>query len=141
MKLIKSLFVLALFSGFSLTCYNCEKDNNSNQFTNKLTLGTGMNGFNLTGEGSVFYQVGGSVMIYFCLESAEDMKGRSVVLDFYTAGGSLVNTITRANPQSYGHILLSSFEWLGEKGNFKVKGSLIDSTGNKLIASKDFTIM
>jgi hypothetical protein len=120
----------------------CKKDDSSG-FSNKISLGTGIditNAFNLSGEGSTFTQIGGSVIIYFRLESADDMNGETVILDFLTSSGSLINTITRPAAQSYGHIMVSSFEWLGSKGNFTVKAYLNPSTGKKLIASKDFTI-
>lgn len=141
MKRIVYISKLVLVSIVLFGFIHCEDDNNDSDFKDELKLGTGMTGFELTGEDSTFIQTGGSIFLYFRLESKEDMAGRTVVLDFLTSGGSLINTITRPNPQEYGHIMLSSFEWLGGTGNFTVKGYLADSTDKVLIATRDFRIM
>ena len=117
---------------------SCKKS--SSEFSDKITLGTGASGFTITGESTSFTQVSGSVIIYIRIESEEDMAGRTIVLDFETASGSLINTITRPQAQDYGHILLSSFDWLGDKGNFTVNAYLADGTEKILITSQDFTI-
>jgi hypothetical protein len=116
---------------------SCEE---KSEFTDALTLGTGMSGFTITGESSSFTQTSGSVVIYYRLESEEDMAGRTAVLDFETSSGSLINTITRPQAQDYGHIQLSSFEWLGSTGTFVMKAYLADGVDKIFIAEKEFTI-
>jgi hypothetical protein len=68
------------------------------------------------------------------------MAGRTVVLDFLTSGDDLINTITRDQAQDYGHIMLSSFEWLGGTGNYKINAYLADGNDKIFIATTDFTI-
>jgi hypothetical protein len=141
MKKSIQLFIVAFAMLFTFS--NCKKDSTSSEFTNKITLGTGTeatNAFNLTGESSTFYQVGGSALIYFRLESADDMGGSTVILDFETTGGSLINTISRPAVQNYGHIMVSSFNWEWQTGNYTVKAYLLVTGTKKFIASKDFTI-
>jgi hypothetical protein len=116
---------------------SCEE---KSEFSDKLTLGTGMSGFTITGESSTFTQTSGSVVIYYRLESEEDMAGRTAVLDFETSSGSLINTITRPQAQEYGHLQLSSFEWLGSTGTFVMKAYLADGVDKIFIAEKEFTI-
>jgi hypothetical protein len=55
------------------------------------------------------------------------------------AGSSYVadTSFTFQNPQSYGHIFLSSFT-LSTAGSYQATGVLV--TGNKTIASKAFTV-
>jgi hypothetical protein len=139
----KSLQLFAIIFAILFTFNNCKKDKTSSEFSNLITLGTGIeasNAFNLTGEGSIFYKIGGSALIYFRLESADDMGGSTVELDFETTGGSLINTISRPAAQNYGHIMVSSFDWEWETGNYTVKAYLQETSGRKFIASKDFTI-
>jgi hypothetical protein len=125
------LFVSTIFNG-------CKKDESA--YINELKLGTGMAGFDLIGEGKTFSIPEGSVFLYFRLESADDMAGRTVVLDFLTSGNGLINTITREQAQDYGHIILSSFEWLGGSGSFKINAYLADGNDKIFIATTDFTI-
>ena len=142
MKKSLQLFILVFVIMFTFS--NCKKDDKTtSEFSNKITLGTGVeatNAFNLTGESSTFYEVGGNALIYFRLESADDMGGATVELDFETTGGSLINTISRPAAQNYGNIMVSSFVWEWETGNYTVKAYLQETNSRKFIASKDFTI-
>jgi hypothetical protein len=125
------LFISIIFNG-------CKKE--EDEYVDDLRLGTGMVGFDLTGEASTFIMTEGSIFLYFRLESADDMAGRTVVLDFLTSGDALINTITRDQAQDYGHIMLSSFEWLGGTGNYKINAYLADGNDKIFIATTDFTI-
>ncbi|HBS86596.1 MAG: hypothetical protein A2W91_20475 [Bacteroidetes bacterium GWF2_38_335] len=136
-------FFFALFPVvlFSLVFSGCKKEEDEeSEYSDKLALGTGMSGFDLVGEGTTFTQTSGSVIIYFRLESEADMAGRPVVLDFLTSGGSLINTITRDQAQDYGHIMLSSFEWLGGTGNFKINAYLSEGSEKTFVATINFTV-
>ncbi len=135
-KIIRVIIGITLFTTL-VVLNSCDK---ASEFSNKLTLGTGMSGFDITGESTTFTQTSGSVMMYYRLESEEDMAGRTAVLDFETASGSLINTITRVQAQDYGHIQLSSFEWLGGSGTFVMKAYLADGLDKIFIAKKEFTV-
>ncbi len=122
----------------------CDKESNStsngDQFSNKLTLGTGMNGFTINGETTTFSRIGGSAIIYWRLESAADMGGSAVRIEIskQSASGWISdNSITFPSTQNYGHIMLSSFS-LTNTGNYRATGVLV--TGNVTVASKDFTV-
>jgi hypothetical protein len=135
-KTLFTIFSISIITSLLLLS-SCEE---KSEFTDALTLGTGMSGFTITGESSSFTQTSGSVVIYYRLESEEDMAGRTAVLDFETSSGSLINTITRPQAQDYGHIQLSSFEWLGSTGTFVMKAYLADGVDKIFIAEKEFTI-
>ena len=122
----------------------CKKSSNpassSDQYSNTLTLGTGMSGFTITGETTNFYRVGGRATIYWRLESSADMAGSSVRIAIAKQGtnGFVSDTsFTFASTQSYGHIMLSSFA-LTATGSFRATGILV--TGNVTVATKNFTI-
>lgn len=137
---MKSKFLLTSFSLliFVIIFSGCKKNNS--EFTDELTLGTGMIGFDLTGESSTFTLVDASIFLYFRLESEEDMAGRTVILDFLTSGDDLINTITREQAQDYGHIMLSSFEWWGGTGDFKINAYLDGGAEKIFVATTNFTI-
>ncbi len=130
---------ILLFVFVLITFFACKKEETS-EFQDELKLGTGMSGFDLTGEATTFTMTEGSIFLYFRLESEEDMAGRPVVLDFLTSGDALINTITRDQAQEYGHIMLSSFEWLGGTGNFKINAYLAEGNDKIFIATTNFTI-
>jgi hypothetical protein len=125
-----------------LSMMGCNKnpsDSNS-EFSNKLTLGTGMNGFNLVNEGTTFTRTGANAMIYFRLESAADMAGSNVTIKVEkNSSGTWSNYLSFpfTSIQSYGHIFLSGFS-LSDAGSFRATGIL--ATGSVTIASKDFTV-
>lgn len=118
-----------------LLATGCEKDDSpSDTFSNSLTLGTGLNPsnlFELTGEGTVF--PAGS-LIYFRLESKEDMAGFPVRINIKAAGTDIENLDFPAI-QEYGHIYLSSFV-APAPGNYTATGIL--TSGNKSIATITF---
>jgi len=120
----------------------CDKESNStsDQFSNKLTLGTGMNGFTINGETTNFSRIGGNAIIYWRLESAADMAGSAVRIDISkqsTSGWTSETSFNFPSTQNYGHIMLSSF-FLTSAGNYRATGVLV--TGNVTVASKDFTV-
>ncbi len=98
-------------------------------YMNSLTFGTGVGGtdFDLINPGTTFSVAaeGTTGAIYFKLESAADMAGRTVRL--YINAGTY-DTHDYPNPQSYGHILLSSFR-ITDTGSFTVKGYLVEQVG------------
>jgi len=141
MSIMKNVvFYLILCIGFfSIGCNKNSTDANSG-FSNKLTLGTGMNGFSIVNEGTSFTRIGGNVTIYFRLESAADMAGSSVTIKIEKQSSgtwSSYNSFTFTNPQSYGHIVLSSFS-MPDAGSFRADGIL--ATGSVSVASKDFMV-
>ncbi len=120
----------------TITLSGCTNDDQSkNEFQNELTLGTNLNAanlFELTGTGTTF----SPGTLFFRLESADDMAGSLVSIRITSE--STDTTMTFSNPQSYGHIFLSSFT-LSKTGNYTATGGLV--TGNKTIASINFTIL
>jgi hypothetical protein len=133
---------LLCVSTLVLMLTSCEKTDDSG-FKNKLTLGTGINPsnyFELTDVGTTFTRIGASAVIYFRLESKDDMEGATVLLDFETLDGGLINTISRPQAQSYGHIMVSSFEWMWDTGTYKIKAYLDMPDGRKFIASIEFEV-
>ena len=136
-KIMVPLIILVLFfSG----CDESDSPTSTNQFTNKLTLGTGMDGFTIAGESTNFNLSGGSVIISWRLESSADMAGSNVNIVIHDlSSSSTANDIsfTFTNPQNYGHIMLSSFA-LTNSGSFKAAGILVN--GNVTVASKDFLV-
>jgi hypothetical protein len=135
--ILTTVFFLSLIAG-------CKKDDSgtsSDQFTDNLKLGTGMNAsnFTLTGEGSTFTATPNNV-IYWRLESKDDMAGSAVTIKIeknvngtFTASASFPFT----NPQSYGHIMMSAFPW-NQTGSYRATGIL--TATSKTVASKDFTV-
>jgi len=138
---MKPIVMYALLAGciFSVGCNKNPSDSNSG-FSNKLTLGTGMNGFNLVNEGTSFTRIGSNVTIYFRLESASDMAGSNVAIYIeksISGRWSTYNSFLFTNPQSYGHIMLSSFT-ISDAESFRATGILV--TGNTTVASKEFSV-
>lgn len=115
----------------------CEKTSDStDEFSNSLALGTGMNAsnFTLVGEGTVFQH---GTTIYFRLESKDDMAGSDVRIAINPVGTSNYENRDYPSLQDYGHITISSFS-VANPGNYTATGILL--TGNKTIASVNFTI-
>jgi hypothetical protein len=79
----------------------------------------------LVEEGTSFSLARTGGTVWFRLESASDMGGRAVRL--YVNGGTYA-TDDFANPQSYGHLLLSSFR-ITDLGAFAVKAYLVAQVG------------
>jgi hypothetical protein len=129
-----------------VACIGCKKDSTTSttpdQYTNKLTLGTGMNAtnFTLTGEGTTFTRTTGSAMIYYRLESAADFGGAGISIKIEKQSGTsytLVGTYPYANPQNYGHIIMSAFA-VADVGTFRATGLLTASSTT--VATATFTV-
>lgn len=118
-----------------LLATGCEKDDSpSDTFSNSLTLGTGLNPanlFELTGEGTSF---AASSLVYFRLESKEDMAGSPVRINI-KSGGTDIDNFDYPVLQDYGHIYLASFI-APAAGNYTATGIL--TTGNKSVATINF---
>lgn len=116
--------VLGLVCLASLSFTAC--GSGGDQFSNKLTFGTGIgqggDSFALVNEGTIFTA---PADIWYKLESAEDMAGRTVRL--YINDGTYA---TKDYPaaQDYGHYQLSSFR-ITDVGTFTVKANLVAQVG------------
>ena len=131
----KAIFLV--ISGLLLVACSKKSSDSTDEYSNSLNFGTGLNPtnlFELTGVGTVFAK---STTIYFRLESQDDMGGSAVKIQINKGDGSLYNSFTYTNPQSYGHILLSYFS-IPDAGSYTATGILV--TGNKSVASQNLTI-
>ncbi|NWF50967.1 MAG: hypothetical protein HXY49_10545 [Ignavibacteriaceae bacterium] len=113
---------------------------NNNQFIDRLTLGKGLggNGFQLVEETTTFSD--SSAPIFFKLESKADFEGAPISLRIekkINGVYSFLKDFGYNNPQSNGHVFLSSFT-LNERGEFKAIG--INSYTSIRIASIEFVI-
>lgn len=129
---------IMLFIITGLLLVSCKKTtDNTSEFSNSLQFGTGLNPsnlFELVGVGTVFAK---STLIYFRLESQDDMGGSSIKIQINKGDGSIYNSFTYANLQSYGHIFLTGFS-IPDAGSYTATGILV--TGNKTVASQNLTI-
>lgn len=136
--------ILILFTFASLiVCNSCDKKESEPEFKNEITLGTGLNHanyFELSGVSSEFYSVGGSAIIYFKVESSEDIAGNAILLEFRTMSNGLINSISRPSTQDYGHILISSFEWMWEAGTYKAQAYIVKGDDTQFVAETVFTV-
>jgi hypothetical protein len=110
----------------------------TDEFTNALTVGTGMSGFTLVGETTSFS--GAPVQIYYRLESADDLGGSAIEIRVEKKTGGVYQagpTFSFSNPQNYGHLILSSFT-LSTTGEYRATGVKL-STGTA-IASREFVV-
>lgn len=140
MKKLNLLVIITLLCFFMVACKK-EESPTSSEFVNKLTLGTGMSGFNLIGESTSFTLIGTAINLNFRLESQDDMAGSDVQIRIEKStisGYSFQQTFTFKAAQNYGHIMLSSFSHSFGKGDYKATGVLV--TGNKTISSINYTI-
>lgn len=145
------LFIMFFVTMVVLSVSGCNKkdestptqsDEQSSQYTNKLTLGTSMvaSAFTLGGETSTFTRQGGTAAIFYRLESAADFAGAGVSIKIEKQSGSSYSTIGTypyANPQAYGHIIMSAFA-VTDAGSYRATG-LITASGAS-IASTTFTV-
>jgi hypothetical protein len=131
-KLTGFLLLIILFAS---ACEKKSDSSSSDEFSNSLKLGTGMNAsnFTLTGEGTVF-QAG---TIYFRLECKDDMAGSAVRIAVTQLGTSVVTNHDYPSLQSYGHLYMSSFN-MATPGNYSATGIL--TTSSKTIATINFTV-
>ena len=131
---MKKIFFLLLIA---MAVVSCSKKSTSSEFSNKLTLGTGINPnnlFELTGAGTSFTA---PAVLYFRLESAVDMGGSTVRIKIDQTDGTPISSQDYTNPQSYGHIFLSYFT-ITRTGSYVATGILV--TGLKTVASINFTV-
>ena len=134
-KPMKKIFFLLLITLAVVSC--SKKSDTSSEFTNSLTLGTGLNPnnlFELTGAGTSFTA---PAVLYFRLESANDMAGSAVRLKIDQQDGTPIFSQDYPSPSSYGHIFLSNFT-LTRTGSYVATGILVD--GLKTVASINFTV-
>ncbi len=138
------IFFQLLLVVLIITIQGCKKDSATepaNSYSNKIELGAGLdqsNPFNLIGTATTFSGI--PALIYFRLESADDMGGSAVSISVQKLSGSnYANyySFEYPNPQSYGHIIVSAFS-IQDKGNYKVSAYLVN--GNKFVAAKEFTV-
>jgi len=137
LPILTALLLVLLIAG-------CKKDDSgtsSVQFTDNLKLGTGINASTMTisGETTTFPAMANN-MIYWRLESKDDMAGSSVTMKIEkNANGTLrtVQSFPFQNPQSYGHIMLSSFPW-SAAGSYRATGIL--NANSRVVATRDFTV-
>ena len=137
LSILTTVLLISLLAG----CKKDDSSTNSTQYTDNLKLGTGMSAstFTITGETSTFVGTPNN-MIYWRLESKDDMAGSAVSIKIeknsggtYTTAGSFPFT----NPQSYGHIMMSAFLW-STTGSYRATGIL--SATNKIVATANFTV-
>jgi len=134
---MKQILFILILAAISFGCKKSSSDSSTSEFSNNIQLGTGVNSANpfiLTGVGTTFLA---ETAIYFRLESQDDMAGSAVKIQVNRSNGSLYNSFNYTNPQSYGHIMVSSFT-ISELGSFTVTGILVN--GNKSIAGINITV-
>jgi hypothetical protein len=141
MRMIITLLACAAMLSLS----SCKKDDPASaadQFTNKLTVGTGMNvtTFTLIGEGTTFSKTGSATTIYYRLESAADYGGAGISVKIEKQTGSTFTTLVTypySNPQNYGHIIMSAFA-IVDAGTYRATG-MITSTSST-VATATFIV-
>jgi hypothetical protein len=140
-KHLQFTLTVLLLTLFMIGCNKDDATTNSSQFTDNLTLGTGLNSsnlFQLTGESTTFS--GSSVIIYWRLESKDDMAGSAISIKIeklVNGSYTTVQTFPYTNPQNYGHIMLSTFVWI-QNGSFRATGIL--NATSKTVATREFSV-
>jgi hypothetical protein len=136
----RTILAIVLFMSLIAGCKKDDAGTNSDQFTDNLKLGTGMNASNFTLAGeTTSFTASPNNMIYWRLESKDDMAGSAVTIKIEkNTGGTLSASASFpfSNPQSYGHIMISAFPW-NQTGNYRASGILTAS--GKVVATRDFT--
>jgi hypothetical protein len=138
-------FIYVLVAASLVMLSSCKKNDPASpadSYTNKLTLGTGasLSTFALTGEGASFDRLGGVAVIYWRLESAADFGGAGISIKIEKQSGSTytaVGTYPYANPQNYGHIVISSIS-VSDAGTFRATGMLTATSA--VVATTTFTV-
>jgi hypothetical protein len=139
MKRVATALILLLTAAILSGC-GSSTTSPGDSFTDKLALGTGASGFTLTGEGTSFTRLAGSVTLYWRLESSADMAGSPVKIRVDKLNGATYapfDSATYTNPQSYGHIMLSTYGW-SSAGTFRASG-ILTATGHT-VATVSFTV-
>lgn len=117
----------------------CSKDADKDEWTNKLTFGSGQNPsnlFELTGEGTTFSTVPGTVV--FKLESKTAYDGYSVKFVVKKDGASYNTYTFSTNPKPTGHLFLTGFTF-NLAGQYAVDAYL-SGTSETLVATGTFQI-
>jgi len=122
----------------------CGKDpkKTTTTFTNKLTIGTGMNGFDLIGEGTTFSLAATGGNLYFRFENSSDFNGQTArIQTFYAGGGPYGGTADKDVAAVNGHIVVSGFR-ITNTGSYQVQGSSVPVGGGSQtqIATVDITM-
>jgi len=114
----------------------CKKDEatappGGDQFVDKLTLGTGMSGFSITGETATFTKdpISGEASVYWRLECKDDYgnQGARLQIDKLVTGSyQSYKTIDPPVTQNYGHIYLNGPVTVAA-GTYKATGVHIGS--------------
>lgn len=125
LRLLRMFFVVAMLLPLGIAACNGSKNPSkpTDEFSNELTLGTGMSGFDLIGETTSFPAA--PALIFYRLESAADLGGSAIEIrvEKKVNGAYLAaHAFPYSNPQNYGHIFLSSFT-LTETGEYRATGS------------------
>jgi len=141
MRLLSTVLIIAAMFILS-SCKKSDSSPTSSQYSNKLELGTGMNAsnFTLAGEGTAFTRSSGTAIIYYRLESANDLGGAGISIKIEKLSGSSyssVGTYPFSNAQNYGHIIMSAFSVL-DAGNYRASGLITGSITT--IATATFTV-
>lgn len=136
----RCVFALTLLLPLALVACGGSKSSTkpADEFTNALTVGTGLSGFDLVGETTSFS--GAPVQIYFRLESTGDLGGSAIEIRVERTVGGVYQAdqiFPFTNPQSYGHLFLSSF-MLSTIGEYRATGVSV-STGTA-IARREFVV-
>lgn len=107
-------------------------------YSNHLTVGTGMNGFNLTGETSSFNMLISPLTVYWKLESSQDTTGLSMQLKVEKlVSGSYQDVSTTSPGTGNGHYMLSSIS-ISQTAAYRLTGGIVSP--NSTIASCLFTV-
>ncbi|HTY36423.1 MAG TPA: hypothetical protein VMH23_04890 [Bacteroidota bacterium] len=123
-------------------CKKSDSTTSSDTYTDNLTLGLGLNStnlFQLVAQGTTFSMTP-NLMIYWRLESKDDMAGSAVTIKVEKLTNGTYSTVLSTqypNPQSYGHIMLSSFP-ITSAGSYRATGILVN--GSKTIGTCNFTV-
>jgi hypothetical protein len=136
----RCILLLAVLLPLGITaCKDSQSPSNpSDEFSNELTLGTGMSGFSLVGETTTFPAA--PVQVFYRLESASDMGGSAIEIRVEKKIGGVYQanqTFPYTNPQNYGHIFLSSFT-LSAAGEYRATG--IRVSPGTAVASREFVV-
>lgn len=133
MRIITIFANFLLITSLFFVTNGCSKTDDVDNWKNALSFGTGMNGFDLTGESDRLPHG----TIYFRLETMDDMAGSAVRI-------IITNSVTQEQHiynydalQSYGHLYLGPVA-LPETGNFTAEGKLTEK--NISIATVQLTL-
>ena len=140
---MKSINMVCTFL-IAIALFGCKKDEatgpEQDQFSDRLILGNSMSAFNSVTENTSFTLLAGTVQVFWKLESSVDMAGSAVEIRIEKqgpAGYTPYDSFTYSNPQSYGHIMLSSLTHT-TTGSFRATGILVAS--GRTVAWKNFTV-